>query len=201
MLSGSVTDLDVQRAGDAALVHALIDGDHHALAELYRRHARYVRAAARRAVLSRDLAEEAVQDAFVQLWSSPERFDPQRGSVRAYLQVQASRRAIDAGRSEASRRRREEHHSRRSDVTGDVVAEEVVDLAMARQLRAVLAGLDPRQRQALELAYFAGHSYRQVAVLLGQPEGTVKNRMRAGLCRLRSLLGQARGPFAEVPFA
>lgn len=201
-MSISPTFLEAKHASDVALVRALTEGRDEALNELYTRHAPYVRAAARRAVPNRDLAEEATQDAFLQLWAVPQRFDPDRGSVRAYLQMQASRRAIDAGRSELARRRREEHHLRRSPASsGDLVGEVIVDLAEAGQVRGALTGLDPRQRQALELAYFAGHSYRQVAVLLGQPEGTVKNRIRSGLRRLRSLLGHVRGPFAEVPFA
>jgi RNA polymerase sigma-70 factor, ECF subfamily len=201
-LSTSVADLELWRASDADLVGAIARGNDSALDEAYRRHAGATRAIARRPLASADLAEEAVQDVFLQLWASPGRFDPNRGSLRSYLQVQAYRRAIDLSRAEASRRRREEQDVDRSAAREPGPEEEFIDLAAARQVRRAVADLAPQERQAIELAYFAGHSYRQVAVLLGQPEGTVKNRIRAGMRRLRNMLpATPPGTMAEIPFA
>ena len=201
-MSTSVADLEFWRATDADLVGAIARGHDGALDEVYRRHAAVTRAIARRPLAGADLAEEAVQDVFLQLWASPERFDPNRGSLRSYLQVQAYRRAIDLSRAEASRRRREEQDADRSAAPVSGPEEEFIDLAAARQVRRAVADLAPQERQAIELAYFAGHSYRQVAVLLGQPEGTVKNRIRAGMRRLRNMLpATPPGAMAEIPFA
>lgn len=196
-----VAMLELQRAGDADLARAMAGGSQEALAEVHRRHSGAVRAIARRAGVAADLAEEAVQDVFLALWVSPGRFDPARGNLRSYLQVQAYRRAIDIGRSEAARRRRERQDAHRERRVSDDVERQVLDAVAAGQVHAAMADLHPRQRQVLELAYLEGHSYRQVATLLGQPEGTVKNRIRAGLRRLRTLLPQADSPFSELPLA
>jgi RNA polymerase sigma-70 factor (ECF subfamily) len=196
-----VAALELEQANDAELALALVNGNQEALTEAYNRHSGATRAIARRAAISADLAEEAVQDVFLALWVSPHRFDPSRGSLRSYLQVQAYRRAIDIARSEASRHRRERHQSQRDRRLSDDVERQVLDAALARQVHAAMADLHPRERQALELAYLGGHSYRQVATLLGQPEGTVKNRIRAGLRRLRTLLPQAGSPFSQLPLA
>jgi RNA polymerase sigma-70 factor (ECF subfamily) len=196
-----VAILELEQTSDAELAQAMAGGSQEALAEAYRRHSGALRAIARRAGAGADLAEEAVQDVFLALWVTPERFDPSRGSLRSYLQVQAYRRAIDIGRSEASRHRRERQYAQRKRYVSDDVERQVIDTAMARQVRAAMADLHPRERQALELAFLGGHSYRQVATLLGQPEGTVKNRIRAGLRRLRTLLPQAGSPFFELPLA
>jgi RNA polymerase sigma-70 factor, ECF subfamily len=203
-LSILVADRDLLHASDADLVDAIADGNDAALHEVYRRHAGVVRGVARRPLVSADLAEEAVQDAFLQLWTCPERFDADRGSLRSYLQVQAYRRAVDLSRAETARRCREQQDAHRSPPRTLGPEDEVIDLAAARQVRRAVAGLAPQERQAIELAYFAGHSYRQVAALLGQPEGTVKNRIRAGLRRLRSLLPAMTAPagaMSEIPFA
>ena len=174
--------------GDADLVEALAGESEEALRELYRRHAGFVRSVARRSLHRTDLAEEAAQDVFLQLWAAPARFDPERGSLRAYLRVQASRRAIDVSRAESSRRRREEHDARWMRPPAADPEEAVIDLTTAHQVRRAVASLSPQEREAIELAYFAGHSYRQVAELLGQPEGTVKNRIRVAMRRLRGVL-------------
>ncbi len=67
----------------------------------------------------------------------------------------------------------------------------VLDLTVAEQVKDVVAGLPSEERKAIELAYFRGHTYRQVAVMLDQPEGTVKSRIRSGLRRLREDLAEA----------
>jgi len=196
-----VASHELEAASDAELAVAVAGGSQEALAEAHHRHAGAARAMARRACARTDLADEAVQDAFLALWLSPERFDADRGSMQSYLQVQAYRRAIDIGRSEAARHRRERRDAHRERRVSDDVERQVVDAAVAGEVHAALADLHPRERQALELAYLRGHSYRQVARILGQPEGTVKNRIRAGLRRLRTLLPQAGSPLSELPLA
>ncbi len=159
-----------------------------ALAEAYRRHAGAVFALARRLLVDATLAEEVVQEVFLRLWNQPDKFDPDRGSLRSFLLSQCHGRSVDLLRSETSRRSREERDARRTAESGYDLEHEVVDLLLADQVQGALAGLSEMERTAISLAYFGGHTYREVAELLDQPEGTVKSRIRSGLKRLRSEL-------------
>ena len=173
---------------DAALVVAVGRWRQDALAEAYRRHAGAVYALARRVLNDPAGAEEVVQEVFLRLWNAPDRFDPERGTLRSYLLAQAHGRAVDLYRSESSRKRREEREARQTAEAGYDVEHEVWDLAVADRVKSALQTLPDEERKAIELAYFGGHTYREVATLLGHPEGTVKSRIRSGLRRLRSAL-------------
>ena len=151
-----------------------------ALAEAYRRHAGAVFALARRLLVDATLAEEIVQEVFLRIWNQPEKFDPERGTLRSYLLAQCHGRSVDLLRSETSRRGREERDARRTAEDGYDLEHEVVDLAVAERVKEALATLPEIEREAIALAYFGGHTYREVADLLDQPEGTVKSRIRAG---------------------
>ena len=181
---------DERTASDPMLVVAVARCDATALAELYRRHGGSLFCAAFRVLSSRPLAEEVVQDIFVRLWRAPERFDPSRGSLRAWLLSQCHRRAIDLLRSEVARRRREER-------SGDVGAaaclleDQVLDFVAGEKVREAVGTLCDAEREAISLAYFGGHSYVEVASLLGIPEGTIKSRIRSGLIRLRTAVIEA----------
>ena len=182
---------DLGAASDAALVVAIGRWREDALAEVYRRHAGAAYALARRLLNDNQLAEEVLQEVFLRLWNDPERFDPARGSLRAYLLAQTHGRAVDLLRSETARRRREEREAREAPGFGDDIERQVIDLTVSEKVKEVVAGLPTEERQAIELAYFGGHTYRQVAVLLEAPEGTVKSRIRSGLRRLRTDLAEA----------
>lgn len=182
----------LEGASDTALVLALAGRDEAALQELHRRHAGPVVALARRVAGNDDLAAEVAQEVFVRLWTTPSRFDPDRGSLRSFLLADAHGRAVDVVRSEVARRRREERdHAESMTVDLDTPEEEVVAAAMSAELRAAVDTLAPGERRAIELAYFGGHSYREVADILGEPEGTIKSRIRTGLLRLREALATA----------
>lgn len=176
---------DLSDASDAALVVAIARWREDALAEAYRRHAGAAFALATRLLNDRALAEEVLQEVFLRLWNRPERFDSERGSLRAYLLAQTHGRAVDVLRSDSSRRRREERNARQSPPAPLDIEREVVDLTVAEKVKEVVAGLPVDERRPIELAYFGGHSYRQVAVMLDTPEGTVKSRIRSGLRRMR----------------
>ncbi|MGH9277755.1 MAG: sigma-70 family RNA polymerase sigma factor [Acidimicrobiales bacterium] len=175
-------------ASDAALVLAIGRWREDALAEAYRRHAGASFALARRLLGDRQMAEEVVQEVFLRLWHRPDRFDPERGSLRSYLLAQTHGRAVDMLRSEISRKRREERDARETAQSGPDIEREVIDLTVAERMKDVVDELPEDERRAIELAYFGGHTYRQVAVLLDTPEGTVKSRIRSGLRRMRVTL-------------
>ena len=179
------TTPDLTDASDAALVVAISRYHDDALAEIYRRHAGSVFALARRLLIEPGDAEEILQEVFVRLWQQPERFDPARGSLRAFLLAHCHSRAIDRLRSDTARRQREERQARRTAEAGYDLEHEVWDLTVADHVRTVLQQLPAAERNAIELTYFEGHTYREVARILREPEGTVKGRIRTGLLRLR----------------
>ena len=183
-----MSSIDLQEASDAGLVVAISRYHQDALAEAYRRHAGAVFGLSRRLLVETALAEEIVQEVFLRLWNTPEKFDPGRGSLRSYLLAQCHGRSVDLLRSESSRRRREQNELRLAAEAGYDVEHEVWDLTVAAQVHDVIGKLPEHERKAIELAYLGGHTYREVAVLLAEPEGTVKSRIRAGLKRMRQEL-------------
>src|SRR5262245_8176892 len=172
---------------DHALVEAIAGGCTDALREAYERHGRSVFETARALLGQRALAEEVVQDVFVRLWDKPERFDESRGTLRAFLNTLSYCRAIDVARSEGARRRREECEARLSGRTLTVTDTAQVAI-LSDEVREAVGRLCATEREAIEMAYFGGYSYREVATRLAVPEGTVKNRIRSGLAHLRELL-------------
>ena len=175
-------------ADDATLARAVGEHDEGALNELYRRHAAPCLGLARRVLNDRTLGEEVVQEVFVRTWRDPGRFDPARGSMRSFLLAQVHGRSVDLLRAQSARRAREEREALRSPDVDLDLEREVMQLTEAESVRQALSTLSDGERNAIELAYFGGHTYREVAVILEQPEGTVKSRIRAGLLRLRAAL-------------
>jgi RNA polymerase sigma-70 factor (ECF subfamily) len=184
-----ITPVVVAESPDEILVAGIASGDQSALSEAYRAHGASVFAAALAVSSRRELAEEITQEVFVRLWNRPERFDAARGALRSFLKIDARGRAIDALRSERSRRAREDKEARLSSSTESRSVEEIVmQHVTSRRVRELLDGLRPEERTPIALAYFDGRSYREVAKILDLPEGTVKSRIRSGLGRLKGLL-------------
>jgi RNA polymerase sigma-70 factor, ECF subfamily len=182
--------IDVDKASDANLVVAVGRWHQPALAEVYRRHGGAVHALSRRILRSDPSAEEITQEVFLDLWKHPEKFDSQRGTLRSFLLARTHGKSVDFVRSEVARRRREERTTRETATAGYDIDHEVWDMAVAGQVKEALGALPDMMRQPIELAYFGGHTYREVAEMLHEPEGTIKSRIRSGLSRLRVNLAE-----------
>lgn len=179
----------------AGLLQRAGRGDERAFADLYDELSGLVHGVVLKVVRDPSQADEVTQEVFVELWRLAARHDGSRGSVRAWAATVAHRRAIDRVRSEQSARDRLEREVSNIAVEHDEVADEVVaEMGVAfdrARVRRALDRLTPLQREAIELAYYGGHTYREVAALLDVAEGTVKTRIRDGMIRLRDELGEA----------
>ena len=179
---------DLAHLSDEALVALVARGDEDALAELYDRYGRTAYGLARRILRDGALAEDAVQEAFLALWRTAHRFVPERARASTWLLTLVHRRAVDTVRRE-QRRRAEPLDGAPEPADGS--AEEAAWLRLERErVQAALASLPDQQREAIELAYYGGYTQSQLAERLGEPLGTIKSRMFAGLSRLRELLAE-----------
>ena len=174
---------------DAFLASRLTAGDDRALAEAFDRFGRAVYGAALRVVGDGASAQDVVQDVFVELWSHPGRYDPAAGSLRTYLIVLARHRAVDLVRSELRRiARQERHHRLMPRQHPEAPGDQALAAAMAAVIRDAVRTLPDGQRRVVELAYFEGLTYREVALAAGIPEGTAKSRLRLALAKLETML-------------
>jgi RNA polymerase sigma-70 factor (ECF subfamily) len=184
-------DSDDRRDPHGALLSRAGRCDQAAFAELYDSLAPLLYGIVLKVVRDPSQSEEVTQEAFVELWRLAPRFDAGRGSVRSWAVTLAHRRAIDRVRSEQAARDRTEREAHKRPIQSNDVAEQVVANIDGTRVRKALGRLTEIQRQAVELAYFGGHSYREVALLLNVAEGTIKTRIRDGMIRLRDELGVA----------
>ena len=175
------------RWAESVLVERLSGGDETALVDLYERYAGFVYGLAVRTLVDLQAAEDVTQEVFVSLWEHPERIDSGRGTLRGFLGTLTHRRAVDAVRREEAHRRREARVARDAGAEPDV-AEAVLRSDTSGRVRTALEVLPEAQRRALDLAYFRGYTYRQVAEVLEIPEGTAKSRLRLGLQRIAEIL-------------
>ncbi len=140
-------------------------------------------------------AEEVTQEAFLEIWRTASRFDPERGSALAWMLTIAHRKAVDRVRAaEASGRRETTYHHGTRAVPHDATAEAAEASLEARWVRRALESLTDVQRQAVSLAYLGGYTHTEVAALLDLPLGTAKTRIRDGLIRLRDQWGAGDTP-------
>ncbi|HEV2592849.1 MAG TPA: sigma-70 family RNA polymerase sigma factor [Gaiellaceae bacterium] len=185
---------DLAHLSDEAVVALVARSEEVALAELYDRYGAASYSLARRVLRDPQLAEDAVQEAFVGVWRGAARFVPERASVATWLMTLVHRRAIDLVRREERRRTEplpEAFADSRSD--GASAADAVWRRLEREQVQDALAKLPDQQRETLELAYYGGFSQSELADRLGRPIGTIKSQMHSGLSRLRELVEAGAG--------
>jgi RNA polymerase sigma-70 factor (ECF subfamily) len=180
------------RIGDEELLVRIRGGDDGAFRELFSRYAAVATALALRLVRQAQVAEEIVQEAFLAVWRSPQRYDRSRGSVRAWLLGTVHHRAVDAVRREQSQRRRADRMASVDPALVEDPSDEIVaaiDLPRDRRVvRKALGELPDEQREVIERMYFEGLSQSQIAERTGLPLGTVKSRTLLAMRRLRARL-------------
>jgi RNA polymerase sigma-70 factor, ECF subfamily len=189
----------VTEVSDIALIEAAARGESPALMKLYDRYNRLAFGLAYRIVGNPSLAEEVVQDAFLQAWNKAGTFDPDRGAnVRGWLMTIVHNRAIDTRRSAIDRK---PAHVPLDDLEFRLAVPDVwqdVSATLTREtMRNAVATLPDDQRRTIELAYFEGLSHGEIAEREQTPLGTVKGRMRLGLRKLRATLGESVAPFDD----
>ncbi len=173
---------------DEALVALVARGDERALAELYDRVGRVAFGLAFRVLRDDRLAEDAVQEAFLAVWRTAAAFRPERAKASTWILTLVHRRAVDLVRREERRRAEPLDDEARDAATTDSAETEAWAGFERDRVQTALKTLPDAQREAIELAYFGGFSQSELAARLGQPLGTIKSRMFAGLARLRELL-------------
>jgi RNA polymerase sigma-70 factor (ECF subfamily) len=178
----------VDHAGD--LIRRVADGDQGAFARLYDMLSPRVFGLILRVLVDRSQSEEVLQEVFLEVWQSADRFAPNRGQGRSWILTIAHRRAVDRVRaSQASTDRDVRAGFRDLDVAHDGVAEQVELRIEGEKVAQALSSLPEVQKEALTLAYYGGYSQSEIAALVGAPLGTIKTRMRDGLSRLRVEMG------------
>jgi RNA polymerase sigma-70 factor (ECF subfamily) len=175
---------------DEALLSLVASSDERALAELYDRFGGVSYGLALRILRDEALAQDAVQEAFLGVWRTADRFLAERAGARTWILTLVHRRAVDLVRRE-DRRRGDPLESATEPVAPGTVEEEATTRFQRRIVQEALRQLTPEQREALELGYYGGLTQSELAERLGQPLGTVKSRMFAGLGRLRELVAEA----------
>jgi RNA polymerase sigma-70 factor, ECF subfamily len=173
-----------------ALLRRSAIGDEAAFAELYDATSPRVYGLVLRVVRNPSQAEEVTQEAYLEVWRTASRFDPDRGSALSWLMTIAHRKSVDRVRSaEASTRRDTSYHQQAGHVDHDATAEAAYASLEAERVRTALGALTEVQHEAVRLAYFGGYTHTEVAAMLDLPVGTAKTRIRDGLIRLRDAMG------------
>jgi len=174
------------------LMTAVTGGNATAFSALYDRLAPLVLGVCLRVLRDRAEAEEVLGDVFLDLWRRPDRYDPDRGGVAAYMVTLARTRAIDRLRAGVRRRAREtEPPAPSTAAPGPGPLEGTVAGETRRHVLQAMGSLTEVQRRALELAYFEGMTHTEVAAALGEPLGTIKTRIRQGMLHLKERLQAA----------
>lgn len=176
------------------LVRAIASGDQSALQSLFERSHRIVFTLMMRLTGSPQTAEELTIDVFHEVWRRASAYDPADGSVLGWILNQARSRAIDRMRFDQRKKRVDPCPDSPGPSIDPKTTEELLDTELqARTLREALSGLTTQERQALEIAFFAGLTHAEIAQKLNEPLGTIKTRIRSALQKLRQLMPEKDG--------
>jgi RNA polymerase sigma-70 factor (ECF subfamily) len=186
-------------SGGAAMIEQIAGGSHEAMAELYDLMSGRVYGLALRIVRNPAVAEEVTLDVFMQIWRTAAQYSAARGSVQAWLATMARARALDWLRSAQGRAARdsspiEEMAPLR--ISAPDPEEAAIDASRTALVRKHLNALPAEQSQLIEMSFFSGFSHSEIAEKLGLPLGTVKSRIRQGMCHLRDCF-QAEALFSQ----
>jgi RNA polymerase sigma-70 factor, ECF subfamily len=173
----------------ALLLARVARGDHAAFELVYGELAGAVYGMVRQVLRDPAQSEEVAQEVLLEVWRTASRYDQAKGSAAAWALTIAHRRAVDRVRSENASSRREQKVASEDFTEGDNVAEIVESSLEGQRVRRCLGSLTDLQRESIELAYYGGYSYPEVAKLLDVALGTVKTRIRDGLIRMRDCMG------------
>jgi len=175
------------RAWEQSLVARVAAGDESALGVIYDQYSSLVYGIAHQ-LIGAAAAADVCQEVFIALWQHPDRFDATRGSLRTYLATIARRRCIDQLRRSGRRSATEQRTAHDPPSVVPNLEEAAMAMIAAEKLRSAVERLPAEQRRAIELAYFEGLTFQQVAAATGAAEGTAKSRLRLGLERLATAL-------------
>ncbi len=186
---------ELAHLSDEALIALIARADDLALAELYRRLASVAYGLAFRILRDDALAQDAVQEAFLSVWRTAERFTAERAKPSTWVLTFVHRRAVDLVRREE--RRRGDPLDPEAVEARETTTDEAEHVARRETIRSALRQLPAEQREAIELAYYGGYTQAELAKRLNQPLGTIKSRMFSGLARLRDVLEETEVEFAS----
>ncbi len=177
---------------DAQIKNALIQKNESVFDEVFRLYSGACLGLAKKILLNEARAQDVVQTVFVDLFIKTEKYDPTRGSLRTFLLTQTHSRSIDLIRSEKSRSAREKKQgeiaNKDKELRIDSTEETIEKLELSQSMTEALNHLNENERKAIVLSYYNGHTYSEVAEILGEPQGTIKSRIRSALAKLRNNL-------------
>jgi RNA polymerase sigma-70 factor, ECF subfamily len=187
-----------ENQADSDLLRRMQVGEESALEVLYARYGGLIFTLALRIVGDRELAREVLQDTFLRCWDGREAYDPRRGRVPGWLIGIARNRAIDLLRSRPHQARLREREPLAGLASEPVQRNATDSIMLRRAIVNALQALPMGQRQAIELAYYGGHTQVEIARELGEPLGTIKSRTRQAMELLRAVLWPLIEPNREA---
>jgi RNA polymerase sigma-70 factor (ECF subfamily) len=196
MIGANLDQPGVSSVPDEALMAAVSHRRHDALAELYDRHGKRLRATIDGVVHEQAEADDVLQEIFIQIWKEADRYSPKAGKPLGWMVTIARRRAIDRLRRRQAYSRVRERYQNRVTYEAPNSPRQTDDVFVLNDLRDFLRQcmriLPQLQREALELAFFKGLSHREIAAATHAPLGTVKTRLELGLQKLTHALRPLR---------
>ena len=196
MIGSTLNEPEVGPVSDEVLMKDISRRNHDALAELYGRHSKRLRATVDGVVHEQAEADDVLQETFLQVWEEAGRYSPKAGKPLGWMVTIARRRAIDRLRRRQAysraRERYEERAMQESQTPRRDAAEQFIQSDLRHFLKKSLRALPGLQREAVELAFFKGLSHREIAIATRAPLGTVKTRLELGLQKLTQALRPLR---------